>query len=88
VGDHVGIPGVVLFAFYIPPQCHHHPVRIKHCCHTVLVSFLSRVVGEFLLHPVNLADIFFFFLLLLLLAAPGGAPGLLHTITSSIVVMY
>jgi hypothetical protein len=72
-------------------------VRIKHCSHTVLmvlrrhwvfVSFLSRVVVEFLLHPVNLADIFFF---LLLLVAGGRWPvlvagGLLHSI--SIVVMY
>jgi hypothetical protein len=42
----------------------------------VLVSFLSRVVVEFLLHPVNLADIFFFLLLAagyywLLLATAG-----------------
>jgi hypothetical protein len=40
----------------------------------VLVSFLSRVVVEFLLHPVNLADIFFFLLLAAgcwLLAAAG-----------------
>jgi hypothetical protein len=41
----------------------------------VLVSFLSRVVVEFLLHPVNLADIFFFLLLAagcwLLLATTG-----------------
>jgi hypothetical protein len=41
----------------------------------VLVSFLSRVVVEFLLHPVNLADIFFFLQLLAaccwLLAAAG-----------------
>jgi hypothetical protein len=40
--------------------------------HWVFVSFLSRVVVEFLLHPVNLADIFFFLLLL----AAGCAAGL------------
>jgi hypothetical protein len=68
-------------------------VRIKHCSHTVLmvlrrhwvfVSFLSRVVVEFLLHPVNLADIFFF---LLLLVAGGRWPVLVAVLLACFIVL-
>jgi hypothetical protein len=52
--------------------------------HWVFVSFLSRVVVEFLLHPVNLADIFFF---LLLLVAGGRWPVLVAVLLACFIVL-